>query len=176
MNTGRGRRSPWAIAAIFAVLYILLQGAWIAARGSGFERWLIEDVSVRSSVSLIQMLTPSIGASAHRASIVAPGTRLNVLNGCEGTEILIPLVAALLAYPFAWRTRIVGLLAGTAWVFALNQARMLGLFYAFRDDPTLFGHLHGLVTPLLLILGVVLFFFGVLQWDRRSSASSPSAS
>ena len=82
----------------------------------------------------------------------------------------------LLAYPFTWRTRLFGLLAGTAWVFALNQARVLGLFYAFRDDPVLFGHLHGLVTPLLLILGVLVFFFGVLQWDRRSPASLHSAS
>jgi exosortase/archaeosortase family protein len=176
MNAARGRRSPWAIAAIFAVLFIVLQAAWIAARGSGFERWLIEDVNVRSSVTLIQMLTPGIGASARGPSIVAPGTQLNVRNGCEGTEILIPLLAALLAYPFTWRTRLFGLLAGTAWVFALNQARVLGLFYAFRDDPVLFGHLHGLVTPLLLILGVLLFFFGVLQWDRRSPASSHSVS
>jgi exosortase/archaeosortase family protein len=176
MKPARGRRKPWVIAAIFTVLFIALQVAWIAARGSGFERWLIEDVSVRSSVTLIQVLTPDIGATAHGPSIIAPGTRLNVLNGCEGTEILIPLIAALLAYPLARRTRIIGLLAGTAWVFALNQARMLGLFYAFRDDPVLFGHLHGLVTPLLLILGVLVFFFGVLTWDRRLPASSRSAS
>jgi len=176
MKAARGRRSPWVIATIFTVLFIALQVAWIAARGSGFERWLIEDISVRSSVTLIQMLTPDVGASAHGPSIIAPGTQLNVRNGCEGTEILIPLIAALLAYPFRWRTRLFGLLAGTAWVFILNQARVLGLFYAFRDDPALFGHLHGLVTPLLLILGVLVFFFGVLQWDRRSPVSSHSAS
>lgn len=179
MNAARGRRSPWAIGGIFVALFFVLQAAWIAARGSGFEHWLIEDINVRSSVSLIQMLTPGIGASAQGPSIVAPGTRLNVRNGCEGTEILIPLVAALLAYPFNWRTRLFGLLAGTAWVFALNQARVLGLFYAFRDDPLLFGHLHGLVTPLLLIVGVLVFFFGVLQWERRRQAlpaSSRSAS
>lgn len=176
MTAGRGRRSPWAIATLFAALFIAIQAAWIAARGSGFEQWLIEDVNVRSSVTLIQMLTPDIGASAHGLSIVAPGTQLNVRNGCEGTEILIPLLAGLLAYPFTWRTRLVGLLAGTAWVFALNQSRVLVLFYAFRNDPALFGPLHGLATPLLLIQGVLVFFFGVLQWDRRSAASSRSAS
>lgn len=172
MSAARGRRSPWVIAGLFLALFFALQASWIAARGSAFERWLIEDVNVRSSVSLIHLVTPRLGAAAEGPSIVAPGTRLNVSNGCEGTEILIPLLAALLAYPFAWQTRLVGLAAGTLWVFALNQARVLGLFYVFRDDPALFGHLHGFVTPLLLILGVVWFFLGILKWDRRLSASS----
>ncbi len=176
MNAAHGRRSPWVIAGIFVALFFALQGAWLAARGSGFEHWLIEDVNVRSSVSLIRLLTPEVGASAQGPSIIAPGARLNVRNGCEGTEILIPLVAALLAYPFAWQSRLVGLLTGTFWVFALNQARVLGLFYAFRDDPALFGQLHGLVTPLLLIFGVLFFFLGILKWDRRFGASSRSAS
>jgi exosortase family protein XrtM len=174
----RARRSPGAIVVIFLVAYAALQALVIAAHGSALERWIIEQAGVRTSVTLIGWLTPRIGATANGASIIAPDATLNIRPGCEGTEILIPLFAALLAYPFSWRTRVFGLLMGTGWVFVLNQARILGLFYAFRADPELFGSLHGFVAPLLLILGVAAFFFGVLQWDRQRAparASSPSA-
>jgi len=167
-------RSPAAIAGLFGLLYVCLQGLVIAGHGSALERWIIEDVNVRTSAALIHWLTPQIGAVAQDNRIVAPGSTLSVRNGCEGTEILIPMWAALLAYPLSRAGRTVGLLSGTAWVFVLNQARIVALFYAFRADPALFGQLHGYIAPLLLIFGVLAFFLGVLQWDRRRPLSSAS--
>lgn len=160
-------RPVWLIAIGFIVAYVVLQTGWIAARGTILERWLIEDVNVRTSVALIRVLSPQIEAVARGASVVAPGGGLNIRIGCEGTEILFPLLAALLAYPLSWRARVFGLTAGTLLVFALNQARLLSLFYSYRGDPALFGQLHGFVTPLLLMVCVTAFFAGVLQWDRR---------
>ena len=173
-NIRGSRASSGAIAAIFLISYVALQALAIAAHGSAVERWIIEQANVRTSVALIDWLTPRIGATAQETRIVAPGATLNIRTGCEGTEILIPLFAALLAFPLSVSTRLFGLLAGTAWVFVLNQARILGLFYAFRADPVLFGQLHGFIAPLLLILGVLVFFFGVLQWERYRPVSASS--
>jgi len=170
----RAPRSPAAIAGLFVLFYVCLQGLVIAGHGSALERWIIEDVNVRTSVAIINWLTPRIGALAQGNHIAAPGATLSVRNGCEGTEILLPLWAALLACPFSQRIRVVGLLLGTVWVFVLNQARILALFYAFRADPVLFGQLHGYIAPLLLIFAVLAFFLGVLKWDRRRSLSSAS--
>lgn len=159
---------PVRIAIIFVACYCALQGAWIAARGSALEKWIIENANVRTSVALIQMLSPDLNVTARAASIVpASGGGLNIRNGCEGTEILFPLLAGLLAYPFMWPIRVAGLLAGIAFVFALNQLRLLILFYSYRDDPALFGELHGFVTPLVLVLCVAAFFAALVQWDRR---------
>ena len=169
------RASAGAITAIFLLAYVALQALAIAAHGSAVERWIIEEANVRTSVALIDWLTPQIGAAARQTRIVAPGATLNIRTGCEGTEILIPLFAALLAFPLSVRTRMFGLLAGAAWVFVLNQARILSLFYAFRADPVLFGQLHGFIAPLLLILGVLVFFFGVLQWERYRAVSPASS-
>lgn len=163
----RARAPAWRIAAVFIVVYAALQGGWIAARGTALESFLIEDVNVRTAVALIQLLSPQIPTVAKGASIVAPGGGLNVRNGCEGTEILFPLLAALLACPMSWRTRVFAMLIGSVVVFALNQARLLALFYAFRDSPQWFAQLHGFITPLCLMLCVVAFFAGVLQWEAR---------
>jgi exosortase family protein XrtM len=160
----------WRIVTVFVLGYVALQSAWIGARGTTLERWLIEDANVRTSVALIRVLSPQVEAVARGASVVAPGGGLNIRNGCEGTEILFPLIVALLAYPFSWRVRVFGLIAGTLFVFVLNQARLLVLFYSFRSNPQWFGELHGFVTPLLLMVCVMAFFAALLQWDRRRCA------
>lgn len=47
---------------------------------------------------------------------------INILNGCEGTEVFFLLASALLvAPPIAWRARLTGLLPGCLQVFALNR-------------------------------------------------------
>jgi exosortase/archaeosortase family protein len=51
-----------------------------------------------------------------------------------------------------WRKRAQGILIGTLGVWALNQGRILVLFYANRSDKELFNLLHGTVAPLVLIV------------------------
>jgi hypothetical protein len=44
-------------------------------------------------------------------------------------------------------------------VFALNQTRIVGLFYAFRHDREQFDLLHTVVMPLVMVLVLGAFFF-----------------
>ena len=148
---------------LFLLCLLVLEAAWMAARPTQFNRWLIDEATVGTSTALINLLTPKVAASAHESSIVASGGGINVRSGCEGTEVLLPLIAALLASPISWRMRLFAGLTGTALVFALNQLRLLALFYSFRIDPVLFGRIHGFVGPLLLDLGVLVFFQAVLR-------------
>jgi exosortase/archaeosortase family protein len=118
-------------------------------------------------VALINTLTPQVAAAARGPSILASDGGINVRNGCEGTEILFLLVAALLAYPFSWRLRLVGAVAGAAYVFLINQVRLLALFYSIRSDRALFNQLHGVIAPLVLILCTLAFFIALRSWDRH---------
>jgi exosortase/archaeosortase family protein len=160
-----GRRLVPALA-IFLLSFLALQLGWHEARGTRLERWVIDYATVRTGVLLINTLTPQAAAVAEGASILAPDGGINVRNGCEGTEVLFLLLAALLAYPFSWRLRLVGAVVGAAYVFIINQARLLVLFYAIRNDRLLFSELHGVVAPLVLILCTLLFFVALLSWDR----------
>ena len=60
--------------------------------------------------------------------------------------------------------RLAGLAASFAVTFALNQARVVALFYAYRHDRAWFDALHGYVGPLLLIAAAGVFFS---WWVRR---------
>jgi exosortase family protein XrtM len=151
----------------FLVLVSLLQGLWSAARGTAVERLVIHGATVSSAVALINLVTPDVRAVAVGSRISASGGGLNILNGCEGVEVLFLLLAALIAFPLPPRRRVLGVAIGTLFVFVLNQARILALFYAFRADRTLFGQLHGTVAPIVLIVATALFF---LFWTRNAGA------
>lgn len=168
MTSARAPTSPllrgavWRIAA-FAGLFVALQWSYGRAGGSALERLVIEDLTVRPAVAVLGLGWPELSARAAGSRIVSPAASINVLNGCEGTDIAFLLIAGMVVAPLAWRWRLAGLLAGLPLVFVLNQLRVLALFHALRTDPSWFERLHGIVAPLVLVLAVGLFFFFWLE-------------
>lgn len=162
----------WQVLLLFLVGYLLLQYAWDVSRGTALERAIIEVATVQTSVALINSLTPDVAAVAQGSRIVARGGGINVRSGCEGTELLFPLIAALVAFRFSWRVRWAGLGAGVLLVFALNQLRLLALFYSFRSNPRLFGELHALIGPLAMVIVMLILFALLAQWDMHRQANA----
>ena len=152
----------------FVLLVMALQACWEAARGSWIERLWVHELTVRSATALINLIAPQVHAVAQGARIVAPGGGLNVLFGCEGTDVLFMLAAAFTVFPLPARVRMRGLMSGLLWVFLLNQLRIVALFHAFRSDRALFDLLHTTAAPLLMIVLTGLFF---QFWLKRAEAT-----
>lgn len=167
LSQGRKSRPLWLMAALFVLVVVALQWAWSEARGTAVERAVINNATVGTAVAVINFWTPQVHASAVGPRIKAPGGGINILNGCEGTEVLFLFVAALMAYPFSWQTRLGGLLGGTAFIFVANQGRLLTLFYSYQNDRELFDQLHGLVMPLILIVATLGLFVWLMHLDER---------
>ncbi|MDE2078618.1 MAG: archaeosortase/exosortase family protein [Burkholderiales bacterium] len=163
--TKTGRSVCW-----FLGVFLLLQQAWEMARATWIEQWLIGQLTVGSLVQGIRWISPDLDVTRDGFRVVAPGGGLQVLPGCDGMEVWLLMTAALLTFGFTWRQRWMGLLAGSVWVFALNQVRLLVLFYAFRLAPSWFGTLHVLVAPLLLIVAVLGFFVVLMRWGPNRAA------
>jgi len=161
---------PRAIA--FLLLFVLLQLAWQGARGTIIQRLVVDDGTVAPAAFLANLLTPAVHAQAKQSSITAVGGGLDIENGCEGLDALFLLAAAMLVAPIAGRMRAIGILIGTGVVFLLNQARILALFYAYRADHALFDLLHGTVTPIVVVLLVLGFFYGWLDLALRRMAAT----
>lgn len=159
----------WRMALVFLLTLAALQSGWSALRGSAAERAVIDRATVGTAVALVNHITPQVAARAHGARIQAAGGGINVLNGCEGTEVLFLLWSALLAAPLSWRWRLQGAVLGAAWVFGLNQVRLLALFYSHRNDRSMFDLLHGLVAPAVLVAATLLF----VAWVHRRHGALP---
>lgn len=153
-------------ASAFLLTFMALQAGWEAARGTWLERLWIQELTVRTATAWINLLTPEVHAVAQASRIVAPGGGLNVLVGCEATDVVFMLAAAFVVFPLPLAVRLWGLASGLVWVFALNQLRVVALFYAFRADRGLFDLLHATAAPLLMIALTGGFFH---FWLRRAA-------
>lgn len=163
----------WGSALVFLSVFFILQMGYGACRGSGFEHFIIGDLTVVPTAALIKLLTPSVQVQALGNQLIAPGGGITVLKGCEGTEVMFMLAAAFAAVVMPWRRRLTGLGLGILLVFCLNQIRLVTLFYVHRSDPSLFNLLHGTLAPIALIICVAIY---VLYWmDDGRVAREPNA-
>lgn len=162
----------WLRLAIFVLCYTALQGGYARSAGTAVERFFLVEAGSKPAARLIELAQPHIGARAQGARIVAPGGGINIANGCEGTDIYFLLVAAFVAAPLAWRRRAAGLALGLALAFALNQARIVTLFQAFRSDRALFELLHTTVLPVLLVALIGLYFHAFLRTTHPARHTS----
>ncbi len=151
----------------FGLVFLALLVGYVALPGA--ERFVIERLTVQAAAGLLDVWDATLGVQARGAELVAPGGGLRVLEGCEGTDVALLLTSAMITAPLAWRRRLAGAAAGLMFVWLLNQARVVTLFYAWRHDRVLFEALHGLVLPVVLVLAAGLFFVAWLACCDRAS-------
>jgi exosortase/archaeosortase family protein len=153
----------------FVLIFVALQVLWQLGREGPMEYLVVHHLTVRPAVFLVNALSPEIHAQALRFSIQAPGGGLNILNGCEGIEAFFLLLAAFAVAPLRWRFKLLGIVCGLMFVFAINQGRILLLFYAYRADPAWFDPLHAIVTPVAVVMLVCVYFYGCLFLVRNNA-------
>jgi exosortase family protein XrtM len=165
-------KSPSLIvqALMFLLVFAIMQISWLFVRDHSIGHFIRGDLTVKPAVTLINTLTPTIHASAFGNQIKANGGGLVVKLGCEGVEALFILIAALVNAPLSRAAKFKGILWGTLLIYVFNQARILGLFYAFRADKSFFHFLHGTLAPLMLIAIAGLFFH---WWLVKDAAKKP---
>lgn len=83
---------------------------------------------------------------------------VNIRNGCNGVETMIIFLAAVLAFPSSWKSRIIGLALGVVAIQAVNLVRVVALFLTGAYFPKLFDSSHTVIWQSVVIL------FGVLLW------------
>jgi exosortase family protein XrtM len=161
----RARELRFAL--IFLLLFFVMQLAYSASRGGLAEHLVIDFATVQPSVAAINLIAPDAGAQAKGNRIISPHGSLSVLNGCEGTETMFLLLAAIVAFNAPWLQKLKGAALGTLVVYALNQGRIIALFFAAQHDRKWFDLLHGIIAPTLIIVLSVLFF---LWWTSENAS------
>jgi exosortase family protein XrtM len=156
----------------FLLLFAELQYGYSACQGSIIEHWVLDVATVRPSAAAINFIFPEIKAQALGHKIVSQQGSLSVLNGCEGTETLFMLVAAILAFNTSWRHKLKGLAMGVVLIYGLNQIRIVALFFAAQQNRKWFELLHGTLAPTLIIVLSVLFF---MWWSNTPANHEPAS-
>jgi exosortase family protein XrtM len=157
-----------AFAARMLAAFLVLYFAWAALAQGPVHRYLLERLTVAPAATLVNAMQPAEAVASRGDALLSPRARLVVREGCEGFEVMLLLGAAFAAAPLGWRRRLLGLAAGLALVYALNQARIVSLWFALRHDRELFALLHGVVAPALLVGAACAYFAWCLPRIARA--------
>jgi exosortase H (IPTLxxWG-CTERM-specific) len=98
---------------------------------------------------------------------------VSIEPGCNGVEAMLVLAAAMLAFPAPWSSRLLGLLAGSLAIQALNVLRIASLFYLGQHSLALFEWAHLYVWQALIMLDVLLVWLVWIRWQDRARVPSP---
>jgi exosortase family protein XrtM len=158
-------------ALVFLFTFCVLQYGYVSNRGNMVEHLVIDVATVSPSAALINLIDPGKQAIASGPRILSPQGSLSILNGCEGTETLFLLIAAISAVRAPWRSKLKGVLLGTGLVYCLNQARIVALFFAAKENRRWFDMIHGYIAPSLIIVLGSLFF---LWWANAAKDDEPT--
>ncbi len=150
---------------LFALTFFALHWGYQEARGMAIERAIIDTATVKPSVFFINRIRPDEQARAQGHRLVSPYVKLSVLNGCEGTESLFLIIAAIMAFRSSWRHKAVGLCLGMPLIYLANQVRIVSLYFALRYDRMWFEILHGYIGPTFIIALGCVFYLWWMKWS-----------
>lgn len=96
-------------------------------------------------------------ANVHNNSLSSFSSTVSIAEGCNSVYVSIIFVAAVAAFPTSWRKKLIGIVLGTAALFAINLLRVISLLYLSGRDASLFeeAHLHIWQFAIILIGGLL---------------------
>ena len=95
---------------------------------------------------------------------------VNIRNGCNGIEAMLIFLAAVLAFPASWQSRLAGLALGILAIQVVNLVRVVALFLTGVYFPRIFDTSHTVIWQTIVILfGVLLWIY----WANRFAAPRP---
>ena len=148
------------------VFLVLLEGMHLLLDWSGPRVWdFIDTSTARVTCRILSLL----GADAHvqGKNIVSSIFSMQIIRECTAVHPIMIYVAAVVAYPCSWMSRLLGAAAGTVALLLVNQVRLVSLCFIGHFYPESFESVHMLVWQSLII------FITVLLWIVWASTVSP---
>jgi len=97
---------------------------------------------------------------------------VNIKNGCNGVEAMLIFLAAVLAFPASWKSRVAGLGLGILAIQLVNLVRVVALFLTGVYFPRVFDASHTVIWQTIVILAGVLLW---ILWANRFAAPRQTA-
>ena len=151
-----------------ALLMPLLYGAYYYpyAGGSGPERAIAAYLTLQAWLAghLIHVFDPSARTLETRIEGVYA---IQIVKDCSSLDAQALLMAAVLAMPGRWLTKLIGVVSGVVLVSGANLLRIVSLYFIGAFAPARFDIIHEEVWPLLLVMVACACFWGWASWAMR---------
>lgn len=122
------------------------------------------EMLARLSAAIITPFDSSVLAYGKVLQFKDTGFAVSIEAGCNGVEATIVLVAAVIAFPASWRSRLIAIALGFLAVQVMNIARIISLFYLGNWNMEFFTWIHLYLWPALIMLDVLIVFVVYLRY------------
>lgn len=161
----------------FAITYLVLMGIFFFIIGFTPLQKIIDlnglytkGVVVVTSTVLKIMSIPS----TYQGSIIQlPSISLDVKFGCNGLEAVMIYSVAVIAFPAAWKKKILGIVAGLIIIQVINILRIASLAYSGIHFRRLFEYIHIYVAQgLMIAISLGVFFIYLHYAESKKTATA----
>ena len=153
----KSHRSEIRFVLLFIIFFIALQIAHYSIR-TFTSPLFVHTLNAGVSSRIINLITPGEN-SFSRGDMVGSGSfTIRIAQGCEGTEGILLIVAALCAFSIRMREKIAGILVGSVVLYMANLVRIVVLYYTLKYRPDLFDLAHVYIGQTFIIFVGILFF------------------
>lgn len=134
----------------------------------------IFDFYIHSTANVSAFLLNILGENAKAIGkiISTPQFSMALSFGCEGSEPIVLFLSALIAFPIGIKYKIPGFLIGGAFLYFLNQIRIVGLYYIGIHHEDLFETFHVEIFPIFFIVLAIIFWGIWIKWALKKSGLS----
>jgi len=161
----------------FFVAFLLLQAILFGFELTPWAQayFVVPWTNTLASIStwLVTVFDPNVMAIGKIMRSTTNGFAVSIEAGCNGVEATIVLLAAILAFPAPWRSKLIGLVAGVLAVQGLNVVRVISLFYLGQWDREWFEWAHLYIWQALIMLDVLIVWLVWVRTLPRSEGPGP---
>jgi exosortase family protein XrtM len=148
----------WVFVLMFVATYVVLYLGYSVVPDAVLRDSVYYYGIVCPSKMMINWLAPSEHVIGVQNNLISATAKLSVVRGCDGSGIILLLVAAIIAYRANLKATLLGSLGAIALVYALNQLRIVALYFVNVHEPAWFMPIHVYFIPTLMILVGALYF------------------
>ena len=172
--TGFGAKRP---VLGFVVLFAVLMGGFYAVTWIPYVEQEILPAYMKANASASTAILNLFGEGATRrgTSVSSPRYSVDIRHGCDAIEPSMLFLAAVLAFPAPFKTKLPGVLVGTIVLAIVNLIRIVTLFYTGIYKQSWFEIMHVDVWQTLFVLLSLTFWVIWALWATRPPASKPDA-
>ncbi len=146
------RFNEWMQFTLFVGCYALLNYGYFKIPVDLFMKVIYYHGVVTICADLINMLAPLEQVLAQQNHLLSAKANLEIVRGCDGAGVLFLVVSAIVAFPSAWRRKLVGLLLGISLIYLINLLRISILYFVIAYQPDWFQLVHVYLAPTLMVL------------------------
>lgn len=149
----------------FIGLFAVMQWVYFLIPWSVLRDIIYHNGIVAVSADIINLFTNE-NTQAIENKLTSSKAILVIIRGCDGSGSLFLLCAAILAFTATWKNKLFGLLFGILLLYAINQIRIIGLYFIVAYQKQYFLPVHTYYAPTLIVIISGLYF---AWWAYRSS-------